>query len=125
MQLVPKHDLIDNSNSGRNCIGNKGLHLNQLGTRHVADNFKQTLNHLSYFNRIGESMVYPWCTFCTFVTPLSSVVLTLYLTWCLFRIIDISHIPHLVTRLPWQPQCYVNNSFVSSPIGVIFGMKLS
>ena len=31
----------------------------------------------------------------------------------------------MVTRLPWQPQCYVNNSFVLSPIGVIFGMKLS
>ena len=30
-----------------------------------------------------------------------------------------------ITRLPWQPQCYVNNSFVLSPIEVIFGMKLS
>ena len=31
----------------------------------------------------------------------------------------------MVTKLPWQPQCYVNNSFVLSPIEVIFGMKLS
>ena len=31
----------------------------------------------------------------------------------------------MVTWLPWQPQCYVNNSFVLSPIEVIFGMKLS
>ena len=31
----------------------------------------------------------------------------------------------MVTRLPWQPQCYVNNSFVLSLIEVIFGMKLS
>ena len=31
----------------------------------------------------------------------------------------------MVTRLPWQPQCYVNNSFVLSFIEVIFGMKLS
>ena len=29
----------------------------------------------------------------------------------------------MVTRLPWQPQCYVNNSFALSPIEVIFGMK--
>ena len=28
-----------------------------------------------------------------FVTPLSLVVLTLYLAWCLFRIKGISHIP--------------------------------
>ena len=39
---------------------------------------------------LGNSMAY----LCTFVTPLSQVILTLYLTWCLFRIIDISHIPH-------------------------------
>ena len=33
----------------------------------------------------------------------------------------------MVTRLPWpwQPQCYVSNSFVFSLIEVIFGMKLS
>ena len=31
----------------------------------------------------------------------------------------------MVTRLPWQPQCYVNNSFVFSPIEVIFGRNLS
>ena len=31
----------------------------------------------------------------------------------------------MVTRLPWQPQCYVNNSFVLSVIKVIFGTKLS
>ena len=31
----------------------------------------------------------------------------------------------MVTRLPWQPQCYVTNSFVLSPTEVIFGMKLS
>ena len=30
-----------------------------------------------------------------------------------------------VTRLPWQPQHYVNNSFVLSLIEVIFGMKIS
>ena len=39
---------------------------------------------------LGNSMAY----LCTFVTSLSEVVLTLYLAWCLFRIIDISHIPH-------------------------------
>ena len=42
MQLFPKHHLIDNSNLGRDCIGNKDLHLNQLGTRHLARNF----NHI-------------------------------------------------------------------------------
>ena len=26
----------------------------------------------------------------------------------------------MVTRLPWQLQCYVNNSFVLSPVEVIF-----
>ena len=31
----------------------------------------------------------------------------------------------MVTRLPWQSQCYVNNSFVLSVIEVIFGMKFS
>ena len=31
----------------------------------------------------------------------------------------------MVTRLPWQPQCYVNNSFVLSTIEVMFGVKLS
>ena len=31
----------------------------------------------------------------------------------------------MVTRLQWQPQCYVNNSSVLSPIKVTFGMKLS
>ena len=31
----------------------------------------------------------------------------------------------MVTRLPWQPQCYVNTSLVLSVIEVIFGMKLS
>ena len=31
----------------------------------------------------------------------------------------------MVTRLPWQPQCYVKNSLVLSPIEAIFGMKLS
>ena len=30
----------------------------------------------------------------------------------------------MVMRLPWQPQCYVNNSFVLSPIEVILDMKL-
>ena len=29
----------------------------------------------------------------------------------------------MVTGFSWQPQCYVNNSFVLSPIEVIFGMK--
>ena len=42
-------------------------------------------------NSHAYAMAYPWRTF---VTPLSLVVLTLYLAWCLFRIIDISHIPH-------------------------------
>ena len=36
MQLLPKHDLIDNNNISRDCIGNKGLHLNRLGRRHLA-----------------------------------------------------------------------------------------
>ena len=31
----------------------------------------------------------------------------------------------MATRLPWQPQHYVNNSFVLSLVEVIFGMKLS
>ena len=31
----------------------------------------------------------------------------------------------MVTRLQWQPQCYINNFFVLSLIEVIFGMKLS
>ena len=31
----------------------------------------------------------------------------------------------MVLKLPWQPQCYVNNSFVLSLIEVNFGMKLS
>ena len=31
----------------------------------------------------------------------------------------------MVARLPWQPQCYVDNSFVLSAIEIIFGMKLS
>ena len=31
----------------------------------------------------------------------------------------------MVTRLPWQPQCYVNTLFALSLIEVIFGMKLS
>ena len=31
----------------------------------------------------------------------------------------------IVTQLPWQPQCYVTNSFVLSAIELIFGMKLS
>ena len=31
----------------------------------------------------------------------------------------------MVTRLPWQPEGYVNNSFVLSLIEVISGMKLS
>ena len=52
-----------------------------------------------------------------FVTPLFQVVFTLYLAWCFFRTIGISHIPR-------QPQCYVNNSFVLSPIAIIFGIKL-
>ena len=46
MQLISKHDLIDNSNLDRDCIGHKGLHLNQTGTRHLARNFKQALNCL-------------------------------------------------------------------------------
>ena len=46
MQLISKHDLIDNSNLDRDCIGHKGLHLNQTGTRHLARNFKQALHCL-------------------------------------------------------------------------------
>ena len=46
MQLIFKHDLIDNSNLDRDCVGHKGLHLNQMGTRHLARNFKQALNCL-------------------------------------------------------------------------------
>ena len=46
MQLFNKNELIDNSNLGRDCIGNRGLHLNQMGTRHLARNFKQALNYL-------------------------------------------------------------------------------
>ena len=30
-----------------------------------------------------------------------------------------------VTRLPWQPWCYVNGSFVLSLVEVVFGMGLS
>ena len=30
----------------------------------------------------------------------------------------------MVTRLPWQPQCYVNNSFVLNHIDFTFGMVL-
>ena len=45
---------------------------------------------LAYANAISWPLTYLWRTF---VTPLSYVVLTLYLAWCLFRIIDISHIP--------------------------------
>ena len=29
-----------------------------------------------------------------------------------------------MSKLLWQPQCYANDSFVLSCIGVIFGMKL-
>ena len=29
----------------------------------------------------------------------------------------------MVMRLPWQPQCYVNNSFVLGLTEVILGMK--
>ena len=32
---------------------------------------------------------------------------------------------YFVAMVAWQPQCYNNNSFVLSPIEVIFGMKLS
>ena len=45
-------------------------------------------------------LAYLWHTYIVgngninFVTPLSLVVLTSYLAWCLFRIIDIGHIPH-------------------------------
>ena len=30
----------------------------------------------------------------------------------------------MVTSLPWQPQCYLNNPFVLSPTEFNFGMKL-
>ena len=31
----------------------------------------------------------------------------------------------MVTRLPWEPQFYVNNSSVLSSIEVLFGVKVS
>ena len=48
----------------------------------------------------------------------------LQLVRCGLRASD-KYLVAMVTKLPWQPQCYVNNSFVLSPIEVIFGMKLS
>ena len=46
MQELPKSDIIDNSNLDRQCLGVKGLHLNILGNKHLALNFKQVLNSL-------------------------------------------------------------------------------
>ena len=46
MQELPKSDIIDNSNLDRQCVGLKGLHLNRLGNKHPALNFKQILNCL-------------------------------------------------------------------------------
>ena len=46
MWELPRSDIIDNSNLDRQCVGLKGLHLNRLGNKHLALNFKQVLNGL-------------------------------------------------------------------------------
>ena len=46
MRELPRSDIIDNSNLDRQCVGLKGLHLNRLGNKHLALNFKQVLNSL-------------------------------------------------------------------------------
>ena len=46
MRELPRSDIIDNSNLDRQCVGLKGLHLNRLGNKHLALNFKQVLNGL-------------------------------------------------------------------------------
>ena len=46
MRVLPKSDIIDNSNLDRQCVGLKGLHLNRLANKHLALNFKQVLNSL-------------------------------------------------------------------------------
>ena len=40
-QRFPKTEIIDNSNLDRECVALKGLHLNRVGNRHLAMNFKQ------------------------------------------------------------------------------------
>ena len=35
-QVIPKCDLIDNSNIDRDCIGSKGLHLNRTCRNHTS-----------------------------------------------------------------------------------------
>ena len=46
MWELPKSDIIDNSNLDRQYVGLKGLHINRLGNKHFALNFKQVLNSL-------------------------------------------------------------------------------
>ena len=46
MWELPRSDIIDNSNLDRQCVGLKGLHLNRLGNKHLALNFKQVMNGL-------------------------------------------------------------------------------
>ena len=46
MRELPRSDIIDNNNLDRQCVGLKGLHLNRLGNKHLALNFKQVLNGL-------------------------------------------------------------------------------
>ena len=45
MQELPRSE-INNSNLDRQCVGLKGLHLNRLGNKQLALNFKQVLNGL-------------------------------------------------------------------------------
>ena len=45
-QRFPKTEIIYNSNLDRECVGLKGLHLNRVGNRHLAMNFKQVLNNI-------------------------------------------------------------------------------
>ena len=51
MRELPKSDIIDNSYLDRQCVGLKGLHLNRLGNKHLALNFKQILNSLQQTNQ--------------------------------------------------------------------------
>ena len=46
MRELPRSEIIDSSNLDRQCVGLKGLHLNRLGNKHLALNFKQVLNSL-------------------------------------------------------------------------------
>ena len=46
MRELPRSDIIDNSNLDRQRVGLKGLHLNRLGNKNLALNFKQVLSGL-------------------------------------------------------------------------------